>query len=109
MKAFIDANKGTYGVEPICKVLPIAPSTYCVHAARQRDPSKAPPRVKRDAVLQAAIRRVWEANFRVYGVRKMWRQLVREGEPVARCTVLRLARDGLEGRHPRQGHPYHVQ
>ncbi len=98
MKAFIDENKGTYGVEPICKVLPIAPSTYYEHAVRQRDPGKAPPRVRRDAVLSEAIRRVWEENFRVYGVRKVWRQLAREGEQTARCTVARLMKVmGLKG------------
>src|SRR5690348_11689090 len=90
MKAFIDENKGIYGVEPICKVLPIALSTYYMHSARQADASKAPPRVQRDAVLGEAIRRVWEENFRVYGVRKVWRQLRREGQAAARCTVERL-------------------
>lgn len=98
MKAFIDENKGNYGVEPICKVLPIAPSTYYEHAARQRDPAKAPPRVQRDTALSEAIRRVWEENFRVYGVRKVWRQLAREGEQTARCTVARLMKAmGLKG------------
>jgi len=98
MKAFIDENKGTYGVEPICKVLPIAPSTYYEHAARQRDPTQAPPRVQRDSVLSEAVRRVWEENFRVYGVRKVWRQLKREGEQTARCTVARLMKAmGLKG------------
>ena len=98
MKAFIDEHKGTYGVEPICKVLPIAPSTYYTHAARQADPAKAPPRVQRDALLGEAIRRVWEENFRVYGVRKVWRQLRREGQAVARCTVERLMKAmGLHG------------
>ena len=98
MKAFIDENKGAYGVEPICKVLPIAPSTYYTHAARQADSAKAPPRVQRDAVLSDAIRRVWEENFRVYGVRKVWRQLQREGQPAARCTVARLMQAmGLQG------------
>lgn len=98
MKAFIDENKGTYGVEPICKVLPIAPSTYYEHAARRAEPGKAPPRVHRDATLSEHIRRIWEENFRVYGVRKVWRQLLREGIRVARCTVARLMRPmGLKG------------
>jgi transposase InsO family protein len=98
MKAFIDENKGAYGVEPICKVLPIAPSTYYEHAARQRNPARAPARVQRDATLSEAIRRVWEENFRVYGVRKVWRQLKREGAQAARCTVTRLMRRmGLKG------------
>lgn len=98
MKAFIEENKGTYGVEPICKVLPIAPSTYYEHAVRQADPAKAPPRVQRDIALSEHIRRVWEENFRAYGVRKVWRQLLREGLAVARCTVARLMRQmGLKG------------
>ena len=66
---FIDAHRDTLGVEPICKVLPIAPSTYYEHAARRTDPAKAPPRVRRDSELRGEIRRVWEANFQVYGVR----------------------------------------
>jgi putative transposase len=92
MIAFIDDHRDVYGVEPICRVLPIAPSTYHAHAARRADPSKAPPRVRRDAVLCAEIRRVWAENFGVYGVRKLWRQLGREGIDVARCTVARLMR-----------------
>ena len=87
-----------YGVEPICRVLPIAPSTYHAHVARRTDPARASARARRDAVLSAAIRRVWEENFRVYGVRKVWRQLGREGVSVARCTVARLMhRMNLEG------------
>jgi transposase InsO family protein len=98
MIAFIDAHREVYGVEPICRVLPIAPSTYHVHAARGRDPDRASPRQKRDAVLCQDIRRVFEENFAVYGVRKVWRQLRREGVPVARCTVARLMRRmGLKG------------
>ena len=87
MIAFIDDHRGAYGVEPICRVLPIAPSTYHAHVARRADPNRLPARAKRDAVLMAEIRRVYEANFCVYGVRKIWRQLDREGIPVARCTV----------------------
>src|SRR5690606_326827 len=87
-----------YGVEPICKVLPIAPSTYYLHAARRADPAKAPARVQRDEHLCAAIERVWNENRRVYGVRKVWRQLRRESVDVARCTVARLmGRLGLRG------------
>ena len=98
MIAFIDDHRGAYGVEPIRRVLPIAPSTYRAHAARRADPSTAPPRVRRDAVLKAHISRVWDENFRVYGVRKVWRQLNREGIEVARCTVARLMREmGLQG------------
>ena len=90
MIAFIDDHREVHGIEPICRVLPIAPSTYHVHAARQVDPAKLPPRAKRDAVLMIEIRRVFEANFGVYGVRKVWRQLGREGIDIARCTVARL-------------------
>jgi putative transposase len=74
-----DAHRGAYGVEPICRVLPIAPSTYYEHVARRIDPSKLPARVRRDAELCGHIRRVFEENFQVYGVRKVWRQLLREG------------------------------
>ena len=98
MIAFIDAHRGVYGVEPICRVLPIAPSTYHAHAARRADPGRLPARARRDAALKVAIRRVFEENFRVYGVRKVWRQLDREGIGAARCTVARLMRAmGLQG------------
>ena len=98
MKAFIDEHRDAYGVEPICKVLPIAPSTYHAHAAQRADPARLPARAKRDAALVAEIRRVYEANFCVYGVRKIWRQLAREGITAARCTVARLMRAmGLQG------------
>jgi len=92
MIAFIDAHRDVHGVEPICRMLPIAPSTYHAHVARRADPATAPARVRRDAWLCGPIRRVWEENFRVYGVRKVWRQLGREGISVARCTVARLMR-----------------
>ncbi len=98
MIAFIDAHRDAYGVEPICKVLPIAPSTYHEHAAKRRDPARRSERAKRDEVLKGEVQRVFEENFRVYGVRKIWRQLKREGFEVARCTVARLMRAmGLEG------------
>ncbi len=92
MIAFIDDHRTLYGVEPICRVLPIAPSTYRAHAARRADPGKLPPQAKRDAALMVEIRRVHAVNFGVCGVRKVWRQLAREGIPVARCTVARLRR-----------------
>jgi putative transposase len=95
---FVDAHREVYGVEPICKVLPIAPSTYYVHAARQANPSLSPARSRRDAVLCGEVRRVWEDNRQVYGVRKVWKQMGREGWPVARCTVERLMRRlGIRG------------
>jgi transposase InsO family protein len=98
MIGFIDAHREVYGVEPICKVLPIAPSTYRVQAARRCDPAKLPARAQRDAALMPEIARVFEENFRVYGVRKVWRQLKREGHDLARCTVVRLMRSmGLQG------------
>ncbi len=98
MIAFIDEHRGVYGVEPICRVLPIAPSTYHAHAARRADPGTLSPRAKRDEVLKSEIRRVFEEHFRVYGVRKLWRQLGREGLAVARCTVARLMKAmGLQG------------
>jgi hypothetical protein len=90
MIAFIDEHRAIHGVEPICRVLPIAPSTYYAHAARRADPTKLPARARRDATLKIEIGRVYEENFRVYGVRKVWRQLLREGIAVARCTVARL-------------------
>jgi transposase InsO family protein len=98
MIEFIDDHRGAYGVEPICGVLPIAPSTYRTHAARRADPSRLPARAKRDASLMPEIARVFEENFQVYGVRKVWRQLRREGQEVARCTVGRLMKTiGLQG------------
>lgn len=98
MIAVIDDHRGEYGVEPICRVLPIAPSTYHAHVARRADPSRASARSVRDATICAAIQRVHQANFGVYGVRKVWQQLGREGITVARCTVERLMRGmGLRG------------
>jgi len=98
MKLFIDKHREEYGVEPICRVLPIAPSTYRAHAAKLADPSLRSDRAKRDAELLPDIRRVWEENFAVYGVRKVWRQMNREGIAVPRCTVARLmAQMGLAG------------
>ena len=93
MIAYIDANRDRFGVEPICQVLPIAPSTY--HAASRRPPSA---RALRDEELKAEIARVHAEHFGVYGARKVWRQLHREGIGVARCTVERLMGElGLEG------------
>ncbi len=98
MIAFIDEYRAEFGVEPICKVLPIAPSTYHAACATARDPSRASARARRDADLLPHVRRVWNENFQVYGVRKVWRQLRREGFNVARCTVARLMRvAGLRG------------
>ena len=98
MIAFIDDHREAHGVEPICKVLPIAPSTYRAQAAKRADPARLSARAKRDAVLKPEIARVFAENFAVYGARKVWRQLQREGGEAARCTVERLMRAmGLEG------------
>jgi putative transposase len=96
--SFIDAHRGAYGVEPICRVLPIAPSTYFEHKVRATNAGRFSPPGKRDATLREDIRRVWEENFDIYGIRKVWRQLGREGARLARCTVERLMRQmGLQG------------
>ena len=98
MVSFIDEHRGQYGVEPICRVLPIAPSTYYELKARAADPCRLPARAQRDTVLRTSIVRVWDENHQVYGCRKVWRQLRREGTGVARCTVERLMRGmGLQG------------
>jgi len=90
MIRFVDAYRDDHGVEPICRVLEIAPSTYHAHARRRSQPETASRRVRRDVELTQEIRRVFDENFQVYGVRKVWRQLRREGFDVARCTVARL-------------------
>src|SRR5438876_10636730 len=93
MTDYIEANKASYGVEPICDVLPIAPSTY--YEARSRPPSA---RAVRNEELKVQIRRVHKENFDVYGARKVWRQLRRENIEAARCTVERLMAElGLRG------------
>ena len=98
MVSFIDTHRGVYGAEPICRVLPIAPSTYYEHKARQADPSRLPARARRDQVLKGHIRSVRAENFEVYGVRKVWRQMRLDGIVVARCTVRRLMLEmGLRG------------
>jgi len=98
MVAFIDAHRAEYGVEPICAQLPIAPSTYYELKARAADPTRRSRRACRDEELCPVIQRIWVENFRVYGARKIWLQLRREGFVVARCTVERLMRRlGLRG------------
>jgi putative transposase len=107
MIAFIDDHRGVYGVEPLCEVLPIAPSTYHAHAARRLDPSKLPARAKHDVALMPQIGRVFEENLRVYGVRKVWWQLLRR----SRCSPLHGgaldAPHGPARRDPRQAGPDH--
>lgn len=98
MVRFIDQHQETYGVEPICALLPIAPSTYFLWKAQQQNPTTRSARAQRDDELRVAIQRVWDANEQVYGPRKVWRQLRREKREVARCTVERLMREmGLRG------------
>jgi putative transposase len=98
LRAFIDQHRYTHGIEPICKVLQIAPSGYRQYVARQRDNVRLSKRAQRDAALVTHIERVWQANLRVYGADKVWMQMRREGIAVARCTVERLMRRlGLRG------------
>lgn len=110
MTAFIDEHRAEYGVEPICRVLPIAPSTYHERVAQRRDPERLSDRARRDQDLKPEVVRVFAENFGVYGVRKVWRQMNREGFAVARCTVERLMRDlGLQGGGPWQACADHDQ
>ena len=98
MYGLVDEHRDRHGVEPMCKVLQIAPSAYRRHAARCKDASLLSARAKRDAALQPAIKQVWDANLQAYGADKVWKQMNREGMEVARCTVERLmCRLGLRG------------
>ena len=100
MRAFVDQHRHTYGVEPICKVLQIAPSSYRRHVACQRKPELRCARAKRDDTLMVQVQQVWQNNLQVYGADKVWHQMNREGIKVARCTVERLMRRlGLQGAH----------
>ena len=95
---FIEDHRGVFGVEPICRVLPIAPSTYHQRALEAREPERASARSKADVALCVEIARVWEENRQIYGARKVWHALRREGFDVARCTVKRLIKGmGLKG------------
>ncbi len=97
MIAFIEENRDV-GVEPVCRQLPIAPSTFYDHMAKRAKPGLLSDRAKRDMALRPEIERVWEQNYKVYGVRKVWHQMRREGFDIARCTVARLMKDmGIEG------------
>jgi putative transposase len=93
MVRFIDDHRAVYGVELICATVPIAPSTYFLHKARDADPTRRSPRAQRDDELRVIIRRIWTAHFQVYGSRKVWRQMGRDGLRVARCRVRRLMRE----------------
>ena len=98
MRAFVDTHRASFGVEPICSVLQIAPSGYRRHAAQQRNPSLRCARARRDESLIPQIERIWQVNLQVYGADKVWKQMNREGVEVARCTVERLMRRlGLRG------------
>ncbi|MDP1787247.1 IS3 family transposase [Nitrosomonas sp.] len=98
MVTFVNSNKAEYGVEPICNEIWIAPSSYYEYKTRERDPDRLPDRIKREMKLKLDIQRVWKDNFRVYGACKVWRQLLREGIGVARCTVERLMKKlGMQG------------
>jgi transposase InsO family protein len=98
MVRFLHDHRDQYGIEPMCAVLPIAPSTYYHQQRQVVEPTRRSPRAQRDDVLRVAIQRIWDANFQVYGPRKVWRELRREGVHVARCTVARLMRAmGLAG------------
>jgi len=93
MIAFIDEQRNTYGVEPVCRQLPIVPSTYYEHKVRQANPERQSRRYKQDLRLKPEVYRVWDENLQVYGARKVWRQLNREGIDIARCTVERLMKE----------------
>lgn len=98
MVSYIDAHRDAFGVDPICKVLPIAPSTYYDIKAKERTPALRCARAARDEFVQGEIQRVWGENFCVYGARKVWRQLNREGIGTARCTTERLMKKlGIQG------------
>jgi transposase InsO family protein len=90
MVAYLDAHRDAHGIEPICALLPIAPSTYWRHKAQQADPTRRSARAQRDDELKREITRVWHEQEQVYGAEKVWRQLGREQIPAARCTVERL-------------------
>jgi putative transposase len=98
MIQFIEDHRVDHGIEPICRVLPIAPATFYDNLAKQEDPSRLSERAKRDAELKPEIKRVFDENLSVYGVRKIWHQMRRESFDIARRTVARLMKDiGIEG------------
>lgn len=97
MIAFIKEHREVCGVEPICRVLQIAPSTFYAHLAVENDPDKASDRAKRDAELRPEMKRVWEENLEVYGARKLWRAMKRKKFDVARCTPSRACKHALPG------------
>ena len=88
--SFIDTHREDLGIEPICRESAVAPSSYHEHARRLADPSRRPARVRRDDEIKAHIKRVHETSSGLYGARKDWHHLLRDGVAVARCTVERL-------------------
>ena len=98
MIAFIEESREALGVEPICRALQFAPSTYYDRRAIAHNPDRASARAKSDSALSVKIDAAWDANRKLYGARKVWHVLRREGEDVARCTVERLMRNlGIRG------------
>ncbi len=98
MTAFIEEHRGQFGVEPMCRMLQIAQSTYYERRAIARDPDRASRRAKSDADLCIKIDAAWKDNRKLYGARKIWHVLLRDSQDVARCTVERLMRRlGLKG------------
>ena len=98
MMDFIEESREEFGVEPICKALQFAPSTYYDRRAIVRDPERASRRAKSDAAMSLRIDGAWEDNRKLYGARKIWHVLRRDGQDVARCTVERLMRAlGIRG------------
>ncbi len=93
---FIDDHREPLGVEAICKVLPIAPSTYYQHKSIERDPEKASARAKRDTFLMTRINIYWERSRKRYGAVKIWHDLLDEGTAVARCTVVHHSDRGVQ-------------
>jgi putative transposase len=102
MVGLIDEHRAKFGVEPICAVLPIAPSVYYEQRRRQQHPERRPHRERRDESVTGHIQRVWHENQEVYGVRKVWKELRRQGHAVARCTGSGCAAPGAAGRSKRR-------
>ncbi|PTR08741.1 helix-turn-helix protein [Novosphingobium sp. GV055] len=104
MTAFIDDHRAEYGVEPICRTLQVAPSGYHERVAQRRNPARRSVRARKDDALKPDILRIFAENFNVYGARKVWRQMQREGFKVARCTVERLMADRKRCSQPTSVH-----
>jgi hypothetical protein len=107
--SLVDSHRQELGIEPICRELALAPSSYHEHAVRLADPGKRSLRARRDDDIKEQIKRVHDDNSGLYGTRKVWRQMRREGIKVAKCTVERLMRHGTGGRKARKDDAYHCQ